>query len=131
MTCLSIYIAIPTRARIEPKTFYTVVGDRARLDCVVSAGALLKQYTVTWLKGTLPIYRQARSSNLTQFTDRRYHLDPMTLSLLIDNVQFSDNLTDYHCEMSVQDPLSMNTHVYEVARNVNITLVVLGKPPNI
>lgn len=108
-----------------------MVGEIARINCVVSPGALLKQYTVTWLNGTRPIYQQAQSSEMGQFTDRRYHLDPMTLSLLIDNVQFNDTHADYHCEMSVQDPRTMNTHVYEVARNVNISLVVLGESSNI
>ena len=113
-----------------PKTAYEVVGERARINCTVSPGALLKQYAVTWLNGSQPIYRQGRSSGIV-LTDHRYHLDPITFSLLIDNVQFSDALADYHCEMSVQDPISMNTHVYDVARNVTISLVVLGESPNI
>lgn len=109
---------------------YAIVGETARVDCLISPGALLSHYAVTWLNGTQLLYRQSLPPrvNSTISIDRRYHLDPMTLSLLIDNVQFSDSLDNYRCELRVQNPINlMNTHVYEVARDVNIPLTVLGE----
>lgn len=60
--------------------------------------------------------------------DPRYRLDPTTLSLLIDNVEFSDSFVDYHCELRVRDPNNtMSVYTYDVARSVNISLRILSE----
>ena len=117
---------------IHPKKYFRVAGETAVLDCAVSPGALIHYYHVTWRNGSRTIFRQSSPSerNLTTFPDSvdpRYRLDPMNLSLIIDNVRRSDSIQDYHCVLQVVDPENGYTDEYEVASKVKISLTVLYK----
>ena len=59
----------------------------------------------------------------------RYTIDPSDLSLMIDNVQRSDSLESYRCEVGVEDPQSPSqmTYTYETTTNYNISLEVVGE----
>ena len=110
-------------------TYYAVAGDTAVLECAVAPGALIHYYHVTWLNGSRAIIRQSlpsqRNSTFPDSVDPRYRLDPMNLSLIIDDVRRSDSIQDYRCYLRVVDPRSRNTLSYTVASNVNISLTVL------
>ena len=67
------------------------------------------------------------NSTFPDSVDPRYRLDPMNLSLIIDDVRRSDSIQDYHCDLQVVDPRSRNTYGYTVASYVNISLTVLCK----
>ena len=112
--------------------YFAVAGDTAVLDCAVSPGALIHYYHVTWRNGSRTIFRQSLPSqrNSTTFPDSvdpRYRLDPMNLSLIIDNVRRSDSIQDYHCDLHVTDPYNQNSYFYMVESRVNISLTVLCK----
>ena len=98
---------------------------------MVSPGALIHYYYVTWLNGSRPLFRQSvpslRNSTFPDSIDPRYHLDPMNLSFIIEDVRRSDSIQDYHCELQVVDPRGGNTYTYGVASSVNISLTVLCK----
>ena len=111
---------------------FTVVGETAVIPCAVSPGALIHYYHVTWRNGSRIIFRQSLPSqrNSTIFPDSvdpRYRLDPMNLSLIIDDVHRSDSIEDYHCILQIVDPESGYTDEYEVASRMNISLTVLCK----
>lgn len=128
-------IAIPTDTLLpsvqRQKKYYFTVGEMARLDCKIAPSrALVHQYAVTWLKGDRILYQQALPNmpeNTSVSMDPRYSLDPTTLSLLIYPVKFTDGSPNYHCQLRVQDPNTMETFLYRVTRNLNISLEVFGK----
>ena len=128
-----IIIVYPTSdSIIRSRNHYAVAGETAVLDCAVSPGALIHYYHATWQNGIRTIFTQSLPSqrNSTIFPDSidpRYRLDPMNLSLIIDNVRRSDSIEDYHCVLQVVDPESGSTDEYEVASRVNISLTVLCK----
>ena len=68
-----------------------------------------------------------RDSTFPDSVDPRYRLDPMNLSLIIDEVRMSDSIQNYHCDLQVVDPNSHNSVSYTVASDVNISLTVLCK----
>lgn len=112
---------------------YAVVGETVRLRCGIKPGALSEQYFTTWLNGTTTLYnypspsQRLRDPSSEMAVDPRYTVDPSDLSLIISNVQLSDALQTYHCELGVEDPRSRNTFVYELTTDHNIILKVLGK----
>jgi hypothetical protein len=101
------------------------------LNCAVSPGALIHYYHVKWRNGSRSIFIQSlpsqRNSTFPDSVDPRYRLDPMNLSLIIDNVRRSDSIQDYHCDLYVVDPSSQNTLFHMVGSRVNISLTVLCK----
>ena len=115
----------------KTNTYYAVAGDTAVLECAIPPGALVHYYYVTWQNGSRPLFRQSvpslRNSTFPDSVDPRYHLDPMTLSLIIDDVRRSDSIQNYHCNLQVVDPISENTYEYRLASFVNISLTVLCK----
>ena len=116
---------------IRRRNHYAVAGETAVLDCAVSPGALIHYYHVTWRNGSRTIFRQSlpsqRNSTFPDSVDPRYRLDPMNLSLIIDNVRRSDSIQDYHCDLHVIDPFNQNPYFYMIGSRVNISLTVLSK----
>ena len=112
-------------------TYFAVAGGTAVLQCAVSPGALIHYYRVSWQNGSRTLFRQSspsqRNSTFPDSVDPRYRLDPMNLSLIIDDVRRSDSIQDYHCDLQVVDPTNQNTYHYMVANYVNISLTVLCK----
>ena len=134
----SSFIAYPTSdtsIRRNRNTYFAIAGKTAVLNCAVSPGALIHYYYVTWRNGSRTLFRQSlpslRNSTYPDSTDPRYRLDPMNLSLIIDDVRRSDSIQDYHCDLEVADPRTGSTYSYGVAAsNVNIALTVLCKLVN-
>ena len=111
------------------RTKYAITGGTAVLDCVITPGALLHHYYVIWRNGSRNLFEQplpsVRNSTIPNSVDPRYRLDPMNLSLIINNVQMSDSFNSYYCDLHVQDPRGMTTYKYDIA--LNISLIVLCK----
>ena len=84
-----------------------------------------------WRNGSRTIFKQSlpsqRNSTFPDSIDPRYRLDPMNLSLIIDDVRRSDSIQDYHCDLRVIDPFNHNSHFYMIGSRVNISLTVLSK----
>ena len=68
-----------------------------------------------------------QNSTFPDSIDPRYWLDPMNLSLIIDNVRRSDSIQDYHCDLYVIDPYNQNAYFHMIWSRVNIPLTVLSK----
>lgn len=114
-----------------------VVGETARLQCGIQPGALAGQYFARWFNGTsqrtlydypAPSQRSANPS-LEISEGRRYNINRSDLSLMISNVQRNDSFENYRCEVGVEDPRSPSrtTYFYELTRNHNIGLKVVGE----
>ena len=84
---------------------------------------------MTWSISGRVIYHTSPGSS-PEILDDRYVLVPSNLSLIINNVQLSDASENYLCVLSVADPNSANLRDYDVLRNIDISLVVLGEPFN-
>ena len=131
---LFFYIAYPTSdfgIISKRNTYIAVAGDTAVLNCAVSPGALIHYYYVTWLNGSRPLFRQSvpslRNSTFPDSIDPRYRLDPMNLSLIIEDVRRSDSIQNYRCDLRVVDPTGGSTYDYRVASFVSISLTILCK----
>ena len=121
---ISVNVAYPDNMlRPNPPRNYAVIGEQVQLNCVVSPGLLIQQYTVTWDRSGIIIYR-SRDSPPT--IDDRYSVDPSDLSLIIDNVQLEDASEEYHCLLTVADPNLMQTYTYENLALYDIRLTILG-----
>ena len=126
MQCVSLCtVAIPDSMVLPlPQPTYAIIGERVQLNCVISPGRLIEQYSITWDRSETIIYR-SRDSPPT--LDDRYSVDPFDLSLIIDNVQLEDASEEYHCSLTVADPNIMQTYMYGNLPFYDIQLRVLGK----
>ena len=108
----------------NPPPVYAILGEPVQLNCIISPGQLLQQYSIMWDRAGTVIYR-SRDSPPT--VDDRYSIDPLDLSLIIDNVQLEDANEAYHCGLTVADPNVMQTYEYTNLQFYDIQLIVLGK----
>ena len=110
----------------EPSPVYAILGERVQLNCVISPGQLIQQYSITWERNRTAIVSTNR--NLSPALDDRYSVDPSDLSLIIDNVQLEEASDAYRCRLTVRDPNTMQTHDYNTDSQLyNIQLIVLGE----
>ena len=113
--------------------YFAIAGDTAILECPVSPGALIHYYRVIWRNGNRRLFRQSlpsqrNSSTFPDSIDPRYRLNPVNLSLIIDDVRRGDSIQDYHCILEVFNPTSGSSiDEYAVASNENISLTVFCK----
>ena len=131
-------IVFPDLSPIPPRDpVIHVVGEMARLQCGIQPGALAGQYFARWFNGTsgrilynypAPSQRSANPS-LEMSESPRYNIDRSDLSLMISNVQRNDSFESYRCEVGVEDPRSPSrmTYFYDLTRDYNISLEVVGK----
>ena len=110
----------------EPSLVYAILGERVQLYYIISPGQLIQQYSITWERAGIAIYR-SRDSPPT--LDDRYSVDPSDFSLIIDNVQLEEASAGYQCRLRVVDPNSdtMQTYEYTNLQLYNIQLIVLGE----
>ena len=117
---------------------YAVAGESISLQCGIEPGALVGQYFATWLSvnGTSsqtlyrypsPTERQLNPSVEFTIDENRYGIDRNDLSLIIKNVQLSDSLLNYRCQLSVQDPRTNNVRFYALTQSFDIQLIVVGE----
>ena len=122
---ISATVVIPESTLLRnPPPVYAILGEQVQLNCIISPGQLLQQYSITWDRAGTVIY-QSRNSPPT--LDDRYSIDPSDLSLIIDNVQLEDASEAYHCGLVVADPNVMQTYEYTNLQFYDIQLIVLGK----
>ena len=105
---------------------YAILGERVQLNCVISPGQLIQQYSIKWERNRTAIVSTNRNS--LPALDDHYSIDPSDLSLIIDNVQFEEASDAYRCILTVADPKTMETHKYNTDSQLyNIGLIVLGE----
>ena len=109
-----------------PSPVYAVLGEQVQLHCIISPGQLIQQYSVTWERAGIAIYR-SRDSPPTLDHRYRYSVDPSDLSLIIDNVQLEEASAAYQCRLTVADPNIMQTYEYTNLQLYYIQLIVLGE----
>ena len=107
-----------------PSPVYVILGEQVQLRCIISPGQLIQQYSITWERDEIAIYR-SRDSPPT--LDNRYSVDPSDLSLIIDNVQLEDASAAYQCRLTVADPNIMQTYEYTNLQFYDIQLIVLSE----
>ena len=107
-----------------PSPVYAILGEQVQLHCIISPGQLIQQYSITWERDEIAIYR-SRDSPPT--LDNHYSVDPSDLSLIINNVQLEDASAAYQCRLTVADPNIMQTYEYTNLQFYNIQLIVLGE----
>ena len=103
----------------EPSPVYTILDEQVQLHCIISPGQLIQQYSITWERAGIAIYR-SRDSPPT--LDDRYSVDPSDLSLIIDNVQLEEASAAYQCRLRVEDSNTMQTHDNTNLQFYNIVL---------
>ena len=111
-----------------PDPTFAVVGQSqpVQLNCAISPGNLLQQYFVTWYKADDIIYRFNVDGSVDGDLERYSH-NPSNLALIISNVGLDDASDNYHCVLTVVNPRTGDSESYDILRNLNIRLVVLGK----
>ena len=109
----------------EPSPVYAILGERVQLNCVISPGQLIQQYSITWERAGIAI---VSSRNSPPALDDRYSVYPSDLSLIIDNVQLEEASEAYRCRLTVADPNTMQTYDYNTdSQFYNIQLIALGE----
>ena len=103
---------------------YAILGEQVQLNCVISPGQLIQQYSITWERAGTAIHRSRKSPPTL---DDHYSVDPSDLSLIIDNVQLEEASAAYQCRLRVVDPNTMQTYDYTNLQFYNIQLIVLGE----
>jgi hypothetical protein len=105
-----------------------VVGQpqQVQLNCAISPGNLIEQYYVTWYKADDTIY-QTNEDGTVDGDLERYSHNSSNLALVIRNIELDDASDNYHCVLNVVNPLTGATDDYDILRNLDISLVVLGK----
>ena len=102
---------------------------QVELKCAISPGNLLERYFVTWYKADDIIYQTNQDGTVDPDSDlERFSHNSSNLALIINNIELDDASDNYHCVLHVVvNPLNGATDSYNILRNLNIRLVVLGK----
>lgn len=117
-----------------PKSFQTTftvrVGDIAILPCPTPPGALLQSYSVIWMKDDVTIVTAENPQNINAFTMNdypRFDLDS-AYSLVIHSVNLNDSSSNYHCVLSVTNPLTDAKREVQPYpnRKIPLTLIIIG-----
>ena len=82
--------------------FTATVGDTAVLPCPILPGALLRSYSVMWMKDSLPILNA--QDQITK-TDPRYRVND-AFSLIIESVDVNDSSSSYQCVLFFMNPIT-------------------------
>ena len=110
------------------QTNYTAVsGDRVILQCPIQPGALIRQYSVRWVKEDTLIAEITNPQSAMVADGSRYKIDRATYSLIIDSVNINDTSSGYKCELSVTNPLTDVLQALQSSPQVTLSLKVIGK----
>ena len=111
---------------LDPPITYALVGEQVQLNCAIVPGKLIQYYYVTWEVDGRTLFRTRPNVSPHQLNDN-YGLSTSSLSLIINNVQLKDTSSEYHCVLTVVDPITGLDRPYNNLQDVDIGLVVLGK----
>lgn len=113
----STYTALQTiypvsRSELTTTTFTARVGETAILPCPTPPGALIQYYSVRWMKDDVTIITADSTQAITQ-VDPKFDVDTTSYSLIIHSVNLNDSSSNYHCELSVTNPLTKTKQVVQ------------------
>ena len=123
--CAALQTIVPV-SRSELTTVFTArVGDTAILPCPTPPGALSQYYSVRWMKDNVQIITADSPQAITP-VDPRFGLDK-AYSLVIYSVSLNDSSSNYHCILSVSNPLTDTKQVLQPDHEILLTLnIVIG-----
>lgn len=110
-------------------TFVATSGDRTVLSCPLQPGALLKYYSVLWMKDNIGIAEIRNPHNIVMMTDSRYSINATSYSLIIDDTNENDSSINYQCALFVTNPLTdvRQELKFSTEHDVLLSLQVLSK----
>lgn len=112
--------------RLKRSSYSVNAGNTATIDCPVVPGSCVDQYSVQWknASNTSHVFYQ-KSSSRTFISSDRYRLSTSSFALTIGNVQPSDSVSGYVCDVTVI--INNQVYRYSASLQINQTLLVSGK----
>ena len=104
--------------------FTATSGDRVVLPCPIQPGALLRHYSVRWMKDNtaIALFNPQRVRNV--INDSRYEIDRTDYSLIIKSVNINDtSIAGYRCDLTVHRP-TLSQYVLQSTPSVTLSLKV-------
>jgi hypothetical protein len=125
-----LHAALPfPRLREAPRTAFSKVGERARINCTETPGNLIRQYSITWRNSSSDdILASVPFNGNADGVNTRYSVDQESFALMIENVTFRDSIGSYQCELRVQN--IQDSGIFSYGRSEDLELLVYGELRN-